>query len=252
MRPPWTVTGSVMRINVTTSVASVVPRPARMHGAAPAGAAGVDDLPLVEMPATQRRQWRNPRGSCCSCQVMAAGRHWTRRSPRASSQSGMSVIGLNSRKYFWTARTPDGTTRDVERILRHYLQAWHKTEIALAGYSFGADVMPVIVNRLPADLKAQDREHLTDRPGSRRDLGSPCAGLGARHWRQWVIPSTRSWRACRRFPCCASMEPGKTPCAPPLARVAPLSARSEKDTISVATMMRSPTGYLSSRAPQPP
>ena len=46
------------------------------------------------------------------------------------SQSGMSVIGLNSRKYFWTARTPETTTRDVERILRHYLQAWHKSEIA--------------------------------------------------------------------------------------------------------------------------
>lgn len=116
-----------------------------------ARAAGVDDLPLVEMPATLSQSPRfmlflSGDGGWASLDKAVAAR---------LSQSGMSVIGLNSRKYFWTARTPDATTRDVERILRHYLQAWHKTEVALAGYSFGADVMPVIVNRLPADLRAR-------------------------------------------------------------------------------------------------
>jgi type IV secretory pathway VirJ component len=116
-----------------------------------AWAAGVEDLPLVETPAAQSHSTRfmlliSGDGGWAPLDKTIAAR---------LSQSGMSVIGLNSRKYFWTARTPDATTRDVERILRHYLQAWHKTEIALAGYSFGADVMPVIVNRLPADLKAR-------------------------------------------------------------------------------------------------
>jgi type IV secretory pathway VirJ component len=114
-------------------------------------AAELDDLPLVETPA---RQSASPRlmlflsgdGGWAPLDKTVAAR---------VSQSGMSVIGLNSRKYFWTARTPEETTKDMERILRHYLQAWNKTEIALVGYSFGADVLPVIVSRLPDDLRAK-------------------------------------------------------------------------------------------------
>lgn len=118
-------------------------------------AAGVEDLPLVETPAAQSLSTpQSPRFML----FLSGDGGWAPLDKAVAARlakSGMSVIGLNSRKYFWNARTPDATTRDVERILRHYLQAWHKTEVALAGYSFGADVMPVIVNRLPADLKAR-------------------------------------------------------------------------------------------------
>ena len=140
-----------MRIDTTTSGARAVLALLACMGPQLADTAGLDDLPLVEVPAVQSQSPRfmlflSGDGGWASLDKTVAAR---------LSQSGMSVIGLNSRKYFWNARTPDATTRDVERILRHYLQAWHKTEVALAGYSFGADVMPVIVNRLPADLKAR-------------------------------------------------------------------------------------------------
>ncbi|HEY7996387.1 MAG TPA: AcvB/VirJ family lysyl-phosphatidylglycerol hydrolase, partial [Steroidobacteraceae bacterium] len=68
--------------------------------------------------------------------------------------SGVPTVGLNSLKYFWKARTPEEATRDVARILRHYLAAWHKERVLLIGYSFGADVLPFVVNRLPAELRA--------------------------------------------------------------------------------------------------
>jgi type IV secretory pathway VirJ component len=67
--------------------------------------------------------------------------------------SGVPTVGLNSLKYFWSARTPEQTARDVERILRHYLAAWNKQRVLLVGYSFGADVLPFVVTRLPADLR---------------------------------------------------------------------------------------------------
>jgi type IV secretory pathway VirJ component len=67
--------------------------------------------------------------------------------------SGVPTVGLNSLKYFWTERTPDDTARDVTRILRHYFSAWNKQRVLLVGYSFGADVLPFVVNRLPADLR---------------------------------------------------------------------------------------------------
>lgn len=68
--------------------------------------------------------------------------------------NGIPTVGFNSLKYFWTPRTPEQTANDVARVIRHYLDTWHKTRVLLVGYSFGADVLPFVVNRLPADLKA--------------------------------------------------------------------------------------------------
>jgi type IV secretory pathway VirJ component len=69
--------------------------------------------------------------------------------------SGLPTVGLNSLKYFWTQRSADEAAQDVGRIIRHYLTSWSKKRVLLVGYSFGADVLPFIVNRLPADLQAQ-------------------------------------------------------------------------------------------------
>jgi type IV secretory pathway VirJ component len=68
---------------------------------------------------------------------------------------GVPTVSLNSLKYFWTGRTPEQTAGDVTRVLRHYLAAWHAQRVQLIGYSFGADVLPFVVNRLPPDVRAQ-------------------------------------------------------------------------------------------------
>jgi len=69
--------------------------------------------------------------------------------------NGVPTVGLNSLKYFWTARSADEAATDVARVMRHYLATWNKTRVLLVGYSFGADVLPFVLNRLSADL--QDR-----------------------------------------------------------------------------------------------
>jgi type IV secretory pathway VirJ component len=69
--------------------------------------------------------------------------------------SGVPTVGLNSLKYFWTQRSADEAAKDVARVIRHYLSAWSKKRVLLVGYSFGADVLPFVVNRLPAALKSQ-------------------------------------------------------------------------------------------------
>jgi type IV secretory pathway VirJ component len=68
---------------------------------------------------------------------------------------GVPTVALNSLKYFWTERTAEETAGDVAKIMRHYLTAWNKHRVLLVGYSFGADVLPFVVNRLPPDLRAQ-------------------------------------------------------------------------------------------------
>lgn len=68
---------------------------------------------------------------------------------------GIPVVGWNSLRYFWSARTPEGAAGDLDRILRHYLTAWGKSRALLVGYSFGADVLPFLASRLPPETRAK-------------------------------------------------------------------------------------------------
>jgi type IV secretory pathway VirJ component len=65
------------------------------------------------------------------------------------AQHGIAVVGWDSLKYFWQARTPQGAAADLDRVLRHYASSWGKSHALLIGYSQGADTMPFMVNRLP-------------------------------------------------------------------------------------------------------
>jgi type IV secretory pathway VirJ component len=73
----------------------------------------------------------------------------------ALAKGGIPVVGWNSLRYFLTRKDPVRTARDLERVLRIYLPLWHKERVVLIGYSFGADVMPFLANRLPPDLAAK-------------------------------------------------------------------------------------------------
>ena len=71
--------------------------------------------------------------------------------------AGIPVVGVNSLRYFITRKSPDAAAADLALVLRHYMAAWGKERVVLAGYSFGAGALPLIVPRLPADLRARIR-----------------------------------------------------------------------------------------------
>ncbi len=110
----------------------------------------IGDLPVSVVPAT---------GSSAEFALLLTGDGgWAgldRELAARLAASGVPTVGLNSLKYFWTQRTPDETARDVARLMRHYLAAWNKERVILVGYSFGADVLPFAVNRLPSELRAR-------------------------------------------------------------------------------------------------
>ncbi|HEX6616332.1 MAG TPA: AcvB/VirJ family lysyl-phosphatidylglycerol hydrolase [Gemmatimonadales bacterium] len=112
----------------------------------------VHDLPLIELPARG--------GSGMLAVVVSGDGGWAsidRRIGETLQARGVSVVGLNALQYFWHARTPDESSRDLARVLRHYLAAWHLGDVLLVGYSMGAEVLPFMASRLPADLRARVR-----------------------------------------------------------------------------------------------
>jgi type IV secretory pathway VirJ component len=64
---------------------------------------------------------------------------------------GYPVVGIDTLRYYWEHKTPEQTAADLTEVMAHYRQKWGAKRFILAGYSFGADVMPAIYNRLPAD-----------------------------------------------------------------------------------------------------
>ena len=69
------------------------------------------------------------------------------------SKVGIPTVGLNALSYFWKGKTPEQTTADISSMVNYYLQVWHRKSFILLGYSFGADIIPFVVNRMPQQLK---------------------------------------------------------------------------------------------------
>lgn len=71
----------------------------------------------------------------------------------ALTQRGVGVVTIDSRRYFWAKRDPDEVAADLRRIIKHYRAAWPVERVALVGYSFGGDALPLVYNRLPDRTK---------------------------------------------------------------------------------------------------
>ncbi|WP_322062553.1 virulence factor family protein [Paraburkholderia sp. J63] len=108
----------------------------------------VSDLPLVELPAAHPTDM---------LAVVISGdggwRDLDKTIAEALQKQGISVIGWDALRYFWSEKTPAQTSHDLARVLNTYAARWHAKHIALVGYSFGADVMPFAYNRLPDALR---------------------------------------------------------------------------------------------------
>lgn len=69
------------------------------------------------------------------------------------SSGGIHVAGINSMRYFWKKRTPEETAKDLERLINSYSGKTGKRRVLLIGYSFGADILPPVINRLPVETR---------------------------------------------------------------------------------------------------
>jgi type IV secretory pathway VirJ component/protein-S-isoprenylcysteine O-methyltransferase Ste14 len=113
------------------------------------GSPALPGLPLIEMPSA------GPAGGPLAV-VLSGDGGWASVDREVAKvlagQRGVPVVGLDSLEYFWNGRTPDAAAADLQKVLRHYLAAWKRDRVLLVGYSLGADVLPFMAARLPADL----------------------------------------------------------------------------------------------------
>lgn len=92
-------------------------------------------------------------------------------------EMGYAGIGINCQSYFWNKKTPEQTIEDLMPMLQYYMQNWHCNELVLAGYSFGADLVPFIQNRLPAYLRQKVRRLVLLSPDDKGDFEIHVAGM---------------------------------------------------------------------------
>ncbi len=126
----------------------------------PAGA--LADLPTIDVPSVRP-------GSRYAILVSGDG-GWAaidKELAAALARRGVPVAGLDSLRYFWRARTPEGLARDIDRLARHYSAHWGRHELVLIGFSQGADVLPFALNRLAPDTRQRLKLSVLISPGQK-------------------------------------------------------------------------------------
>jgi type IV secretory pathway VirJ component len=138
--PEWMPQFKAAYATLTTSALPSLPPPP----------ASLADLPLIEEPVTTEE------GGIFAVLLSGDG-GWAgldKEVATALSAKGIPVVGVDSLRYFWKARTPAGLTADIDRIVRFYAFHWQRQRVLLIGYSQGADVLPFVVNRLPSTTRS--------------------------------------------------------------------------------------------------
>lgn len=133
---------------LTTTLQRWDRREARRHEPLPQDVA---DLPLTDIAPTATANGR-------IAIVLTGDGGWAgldQGVAEALAADGVQVIGFSTLKFFWKQRTPDEAAAAVARVVGHYAAQNPDARFALVGYSFGASLLPVVLNRLPDDARAK-------------------------------------------------------------------------------------------------
>jgi len=112
----------------------------------------VADLPLTDIAAASSA----PEGMHRIAIIVTGDGGWAgldRGVADALTAHGVHVIGFSTLKFFWQKQTPEATAQALARVIAHYGQGDAQAGFVLIGYSFGASLVPVIINRLPTELR---------------------------------------------------------------------------------------------------
>lgn len=108
------------------------------------------DLPVVDQPG---------RPGAASVAIIFSGDGGWRDLDRSLGEilatAGVHVIGIDCLRYFWGEKSPDTVAADLDGLIGDLVGRIGNPRIALIGYSFGADILPAVYNRLSADARSR-------------------------------------------------------------------------------------------------
>jgi type IV secretory pathway VirJ component len=134
--PGTALNAAVAKLSASTSAAAPLPQ-------------DIADLPLETVPAQGEFTQRiaiilTGDGGWAGLDIAVANQ---------LAQRGIEVVALNTLKYFWETRTPDRAADALTRIIGHYGAQYPRADFVVVGYSFGAGLSPVLINRLPESAR---------------------------------------------------------------------------------------------------
>lgn len=106
------------------------------------------DLPVVDLPGRP--------GTDIAAIVLSGDGGWRdldRELGQILATAGVRVIGIDTLRYFWSEKSPEETAMEFDRLIADLGERTGIRKIALIGYSFGADVLPALYNRLDAQTR---------------------------------------------------------------------------------------------------
>lgn len=105
--------------------------------------------PVIERPAPHAQHER--------IAVLLTGdggwRKIDERIARRLGEKGISTAGFNTAGYYSQERSPEEAACALEQVIRAYQSKWKSPRVVVIGYSRGADILPFLISRLPADVR---------------------------------------------------------------------------------------------------
>ncbi|HEU0063823.1 MAG TPA: AcvB/VirJ family lysyl-phosphatidylglycerol hydrolase [Flavisolibacter sp.] len=93
------------------------------------------------------------------------------------NKHGYSIIGLNSRSYFWKKKTPKEAAENISTAVEGYMKLWKSNSFILIGYSFGADVAPFIQTNFSNAILNNLRHTVLMSPSDKTDFEVHVLGM---------------------------------------------------------------------------
>lgn len=84
--------------------------------------------------------------------------------------NGYDIYTLNTKKYFWQKKTAEQSAKDFSNYLEDILKTRKNKQIVMIGYSFGADALPFIANKMPKELEKNIIKNILIDPSSTGSL----------------------------------------------------------------------------------
>ena len=118
---------------------------------------GLKNLPLVEVAGAAESPRRLRKAFVVFLSGDGGWSYIDRDIAEELAMRGLPAVGWSTLRYFWTEKSAEETAADIDRVVRAYAKAWKRSELVLAGYSFGSDVLALVVRKLSLETRKRLR-----------------------------------------------------------------------------------------------